>query len=300
MTIIETHSLVKIYKSPFLLRESYGLKGLDLEVNKGDIFGLLGPNGAGKTTAMKILVGLIKPTSGTVKLFGGDNIREARERIGFLPENPEFYQHLSGMELLGLFRRLYGKEVSREYLQEKLKMVGLNNYRNMRISTYSRGMIQRLGFAQALIGEPELLILDEPLSGLDPLGRRELKDLIHKVSDNGVTVLFSSHILSDVEAICDRVGIIIEGRMKKVGYIRDIIDSDIKYIEVEIKGMKDCQSLEEYGTLKIEGDFAYLRITDENLLDIIIEEIMEKNGDIISITPHRKSLEEHFIKTIDV
>lgn len=296
--IIEIKELVKIYSSPFMRKKTYGINGLDLDVLDGEIFGLLGPNGAGKTTTLKIITGLLKPTSGYVKLWGGIDMISAKKKMGFLPENPSFYRHLNGLELLRFYSRLYDKNLRLENLEKTLDLVGLKQERTKRISNYSKGMIQRIGFAQALIGNPDLLILDEPLGGLDPIGRKELKDLIQKVNAGGKTILFSSHILSDVETICDKVGIIIDGKMKKIGYLREILETDIRYTDIEMAGIKDKEWLKEYGKIREEGDIIFLRTLDEEKKDKVIKIITEKGGRIISVVPQRESLEEHFLKTV--
>lgn len=299
MKVIEIKNLVKIYASPFMRKKSIGLNGLNMEVEEGEIFGLLGPNGAGKTTALKIITHLLKPSGGSVTLFGGVGSLEARKRMGFLPENPTFYRHLTGMELLQFYSRLYGKNPTRKELEEKLKVVGLKDSQDRRISGYSKGMLQRIGLIQTLIGDPDLLVLDEPLSGLDPVGRREMKDLIRKVNMEGKTVLFSSHILSDVEAICNRVGIIVDGKMKKVGHIGEILKSEIRYIDIEFEGMEEIDWLNEYGDLKKEGKVIYLRTEDTEKKDKVLKEISRRGGRIISVVPQRQSLEEHFIRTLN-
>lgn len=299
MKVLDIKSLVKIYRSPFLMKKSIGIDGLDLEIEKGEIYGLLGPNGAGKTTTLKIITALLRPTSGEIKLFGNLEPLEARNRLGFLPENPSFYPNLTGEELLRFYAKLYNKNLSKKEAEEKLAMVGLEDNINKRIRAYSKGMIQRIGFAQSLIGDPDFVVLDEPLSGLDPLGRREIKDLIVEVNGKGKTVLFSSHILSDVEAICSRVGIIINRKMKQVGTIKDILGRETKYIEIEFEGVKEPAKLEKYGEIKIEASANFLRIKSEKTRDKVIKEIINKGGKIISVIPLKRTLEEHFIKAIN-
>ena len=299
MKILDIKSLVKIYRSPFLMKKSVGLDGLDMEIREGEIYGLLGPNGAGKTTALKIITGLIRPTSGEIKIFDKSDPLKARERIGFLPENPSFYPHLTGGELLGFYARLYNISLSAEEVEEKMNTVGLKKSLDKRIGGYSKGMIQRIGFAQAIIGNPDFVVLDEPLSGLDPLGRREIKDLIVKINKKGKTVLFSSHILSDVEAICSRVEIIINGRMKQVGSLREILKKDIRYVEIEFKGIKDLKTLNKYGKIKSESGINHLRIEEEKNRDKAINEIIKNKGQILSVIPVKKTLEEHFMRAIN-
>jgi len=299
MKVIEIKDLTKIYSSPFMRRKSIGVNGLNMDVEEGEIFGLLGPNGAGKTTTLKIITGLLKPSSGSVTIFGGIDSISARKRMGFLPENPTFYRHLNGLELLRFYSRLYDKNPKKSELEEILELVGLKNETNKRISSYSKGMIQRIGFAQAIAGDPDLLILDEPLGGLDPIGRRELKDLIQKVTGLGKTILLSSHILTDVEALCDRVGIIIKGKMKKIGHLREILKSDIFYTDIEIENLLEIEWLKGYGRIKKEGEALYLRTSDEEKRDEVIRHISQRGGRIISVVPQRQSLEEHFLRTVN-
>ena len=299
MKILDIKSLVRIYRSPFLMKKSVGLDGLDIEIEKGEIYGLLGPNGAGKTTALKIITGLIRPTSGEINIFGKKDPLKARDRIGFLPENPSFYPHLTGGELLNFYAGLYGKEITENEVYEKLSMVGLDKSMNKRIGGYSKGMVQRIGVVQSIIGDPDFIILDEPLSGLDPVGRREIKDLIVELNKKGKTVLFSSHILSDVEAICSRVGIIINGKMKQVGALRDIMKTDIKYVEIEFEGVKGLKKFDKYGEVKIKNGVSYLRVDNEKKRDKVIEGIIKNKGKILSVAPIRSTLEEHFMKVIN-
>lgn len=296
MKILDVKSLVKIYRSPFLMKKSVGLDGLDMKIKKGEIYGLLGPNGAGKTTALKILTGLIRPTSGEIKIFGKSDPLEARNRIGFLPENPCFYPHLTGAELLQFYAKLYNISLSKDEVKEKIAAVGLVESENKRIAGFSKGMIQRIGFAQSIIGNPDFVVLDEPLSGLDPLGRREIKDLIIEINKQGKTVLFSSHILSDVETICNRVGIIINGKMKQVGSLREMLKSDIRYVEIEFEGIDNVKSFSKYGKMMTEKSVNYLRIENETDRDKVIKEIIKKEGKILSVVPVKSTLEEHFVK----
>ncbi len=299
MNVIEIKDLIKVYASPFIRIKTIGVNGLNLEVEEGEIFGLLGPNGSGKTTTLKIITGLLKPTSGSVRLWGGIDPILARKRMGFLPENPTFYQHLTGIELLRFYSRLYDKNPKTKELVELLELVGLKKVINRRISSYSKGMVQRIGFAQAITGDPNLLIMDEPLSGLDPIGRRELKDLILKLNSSGKTILLSSHILSDVEAICNRVGIIIEGKMKKIGCLRESLESEIRYTDIEIENLQEIEWLKEYGTIRKEGEVIYLRTLDKEKRDRVIRLIPGRGGRIISVVPQRLSLEEHFMRAVN-
>jgi ABC-2 type transport system ATP-binding protein len=222
--VIEINDLYRSFKTHFWQKNTPALKGVTLEIQEGEIFGFLGPNGAGKTTTIKILTGLIKPDSGSVAVFGQPpRSREVRKRIGFLPELPYFYDHLSGFELLDLHVHLINLKSSRDDIHELLSKVGLKDAGSKRIRSYSRGMLQRLGCAVAIMGDPDLLILDEPLSGLDPIGRKEIKDLIFEQKTKKKTVFFSSHILPDVEEICDKIGVIIKGQIVRVSSLTDLL-----------------------------------------------------------------------------
>lgn len=299
MDVVKLKNIVKIYSSPIMRKKNKALDDLSLSVKEGEIFGLLGPNGAGKTTTLKIITQLLKPTSGEVILFNNVDFLEAKKRMGFLPENPYFYQHLTGRELLEFYLRLYGKKVDEEEITGILRMVGLEDKDNQKISSYSKGMVQRIGYAQAIIGDPELIILDEPLSGLDPVGRKELKDITEELNDRGKTILFSSHILSDVEAVCDRVAILLNGKVRRTGTLAEILKTDIKYIDIEATGMKDTGWLEKYGNIKIEGDNIYIRVKNETEKNEVIRETISRDGAILSVSPKRISLEEHFVEAVN-
>src|SRR5579862_2709812 len=225
-TIVRTEQLTKDFLTGFWRpRPHRGLDGLSIEIRSGDVFGLLGPNGAGKSTTLKLLNNLIWPTSGHAEVLGrapGD--LRARQRLGFLPENPSFYDHLTAEELLVYFAGLFGYSSGecRARAAKRLDDVGLGADRRRPLRQYSKGMVQRVGLAQALINDPELVILDEPMSGLDPIGRREVRDLILGLRDQGRTILFSSHILSDAEMLCNRVGIVAKGKLVASGTVSEL------------------------------------------------------------------------------
>jgi len=222
--VINIQDVHRSFKTHFWQKTTPALRGVSLNVEEGQIFGFLGPNGAGKTTTIKIITGLIKPDAGRIAVFGEPPRSLAvRQRIGFLPELPYFYDHLSGFELLDMHAHLIRHQPTRQEILELLFRVGLKDASTKRIRGYSRGMLQRLGVAVALMGDPELLILDEPLSGLDPIGRKEIKDLIFEQKGRKKTVFFSSHILSDVEEICDQIGVIINGQIVRVSGLADLL-----------------------------------------------------------------------------
>jgi ABC-2 type transport system ATP-binding protein len=204
------------------------LRSISLQIQPGEVFGFLGPNGAGKTTTIKIVTGLIRPDTGQAHVFSEPaGTIAAKRKIGFLPESPYFYDHLTGYEFLKIHARLAGVVDVRARIDVLLGMVGLEHARNQRLALYSRGMLQRIGIAQALLGDPQVLILDEPLSGLDPIGRKEIKDIILQEKKKGKTIFFSSHILPDAEAICDRVGIIIKGEIVETGTLSELLKKGI-------------------------------------------------------------------------
>jgi ABC-2 type transport system ATP-binding protein len=224
-TVIEVQGLVKDHYSNFLRRRFRALDGLSLKVFKGETYGLLGPNGAGKTTTQKLLLGLLKPTTGTISVLGREaGNKETLSRIGFLPENPYFYAYLSATEFLDFFAHLFNikKNERRQRIKELLQLVSLSEAGNRPIRKYSKGMMQRLGIAQALLNDPELLFFDEPNSGLDPIGRRDVRRIMLMLKEQGKTVFFNSHALPDVKEICDRVGVLHRGKLAGEGSIKDI------------------------------------------------------------------------------
>ncbi|MFM7449420.1 MAG: ABC transporter ATP-binding protein [Leptolyngbyaceae cyanobacterium] len=239
--VIETADLCKVYRTGFWLNQRVeSLKNCTLQVFQGETFGLLGPNGAGKTTLFKILLGIIRPTRGRGKLLGmplGD--RSVKQRIGYLPENPYFYDYLTGWEILRLTANLFQipASVQQERIPELLDLVGLaqSTARKKQLRQYSKGMLQRIGLAQALINDPELVFLDEPMSGLDPLGRYQIREMIVALKNRGKTVFFNSHILSDVELICDRIALLAGGELICKGSLQDLLKPTDAY-QVKVKG----------------------------------------------------------------
>ncbi|MEI8341269.1 MAG: ABC transporter ATP-binding protein [Verrucomicrobiota bacterium] len=223
---ISIRNLTKIYPVPFRREKVHAVKNLSLEVESGQVYGLLGPNGSGKSTTMKIVLGLVPPTAGTTEIFGRDSTQvDSREDVGFLPENPYFYKFLTGQETIRFFGKLCGLSGSTltDRVDELLKRVGLEDARNRRLGGYSKGMLQRIGLAQALVQNPRLLVLDEPTAGVDPAGSREIRDLILDFKSRGITVLLCSHLLGQVQEICDRIGILHQGTLVREGKLGDLI-----------------------------------------------------------------------------
>ncbi len=224
---VAVHGLTKIFSVPFHpTRGIVAVKDLNLRIEPGEVYGLLGPNGSGKSTTLKIILGLVSPTRGRTEIFGRDSrLVQSRDAVGFLPENPYFQKFLTGKETLRFFGRLCGLRGAklRNRVNELLDLVGLNKARNRRLGTYSKGMLQRIGLAQALIHDPRLVVLDEPTAGVDPAGSRDIRDLIFDLKRRGITVLLSSHLLAQAQEICDRVGILADGVLVREGHLQELI-----------------------------------------------------------------------------
>src|SRR2546427_1861241 len=223
---VAVEGLTKVFPVPFSRQSIVAVRDLNLRVGPGEVYGLLGPNGSGKSTTLKIILGLVSPTHGRTKIFGRDSsLVESREAVGFLPENPYFYRFLTGEETLRFFGklcRMKGSQLNNR-VRELLELVGLTNARDQRVSTYSKGMLQRIGLAEALINEPKLVVLDEPTAGVDPAGSRDIRNLIVDLKQRGITVLLSSHLLTQVQEICDRVGILARGTLAREGRLEELI-----------------------------------------------------------------------------
>lgn len=304
MDDIVIEDLTKSYASGWPGRPPFvALDGLSLTVGRGEIFGFLGPNGAGKTTTLKILMGLVRATSGRAWLFGqpvGDVA--TRRRIGFLPESPYFYDYLNAEEFLRFYGQLagLGQAVISRRVTDLLGLVGLGEARTRQLRKFSKGMLQRIGLAQALIHDPELVILDEPMTGLDPVGRKQVRDLILSLRDRGKTIFFSTHILHDVEMICDRVGIVMRGKLLASGRIDELVQQD-QTQSVEIV----CQHIETDGNTLIhsmstrvlqQGQQCLIVLPKPDAVDAIVGEIRRQGGRLVSVTPHKASLEDLFFQ----
>jgi ABC-2 type transport system ATP-binding protein len=297
--------VTKDFRPGFGLRTKRVLHGITLGVREGEIFGFVGPNGAGKTTTLKILLGLIRPTSGSATILGHD-VRETafRRKIGFLPENPYFHEFLTGREFLRFYARLAGLERSgrERRIDELLGWVGLSHAGGARLRTYSKGMLQRLGIAQALVHDPKVVFLDEPMSGLDPIGRKDIRDLILRLRDEGKTVFMNTHILHDVEMVCDRVAIIVEGRIRWTGRIEEFLaDGAEPQTEVVLAGVSPevAERIEaRFGaTLRGHGDRIEVRVPQKEV-EGVLGVALGADAEVISVTPQRASLETIFLSTV--
>ena len=297
--VVLLDGVTKAFRGHLGFGGTVAVRGLTLRVGGGRIFGLLGPNGAGKTTTLKMIVGLLRPDRGRVLLFGRPPSEpEARARLGFLPENPHFYDYLTGEEFLDFSARLRGLagRERRDRVRATLGRVGLEGRERTPLRKCSKGMVQRLGLAQALLHEPDLLILDEPMSGLDPVGRRDVRDLILAQRAAGRTVLFSSHILQDAEAICDRVAILVRGSLRFEGALEDAVSRRVLWYEVTVTGVAPAILPGE--VVSSSGGEALLRVPDAATLCALIRAVEDGGGRVGSVWPRRDSLEELFLREV--
>ncbi len=299
--VLRIEALHKTFKTGFIPKGKKILNGISLEVKGGEIFGYLGPNGAGKTTTLKCVLGLIFPDQGKIEIFGYSNLSvKAKEKIGFLPENPYFYDYLTAVEFLGFYGdlALVKKEDKQAHIEDLLRLVGLEHAANLQLRKFSRGMLQRIGLAQAMVNDPSLVFLDEPLGGLDPLGRKEIRDVIIRLKEEGKTVFLSSHILQDIEMICDRVAILVEGQIINQGALQDMISEKVSVTEITISGMKteDCKGLGECYSAQ-EGRIL-LKVFEEDKIPNVLQLVQAKKGKIHSLVPRTETLEDLFVGAV--
>jgi ABC-2 type transport system ATP-binding protein len=302
MPAIEILGLEKTYMIGFWRkRPKRALRPLHLTVEQGEIFGFLGPNGAGKTTTLKMLMGLVFPTSGSARILGHDWSDPAiKAQIGFLPEQPYFYDHLTAHELLNYYGQLSGmpSHGRQSRIESTLKRVGLHDIKRLQLRKFSKGMLQRVGIAQAILHDPKLVFLDEPMSGLDPLGRREVRDLIEQLKQEGKTVFFSTHILSDAEALCDRVAILHQGELRGVGAVETLTSAVQGKVEVIWQGTFIPASMRALGAeCHVTGD-RVRAVLPETQQDAAIDALRRERIKLIAITPLRTSLEAYFVEKL--
>ncbi len=299
--VLEVIGLKKTFHIGFFRKRVEAVRGTTFSVRRGEIFGLLGPNGAGKTTTIKSVLGLIFPSEGEIRLFGGADRREAAKRIGYMPENPYVYQYLRPLEFLDLCGRLVGipKSERRDRSDVMIDEVGLRHAVDRPIGKFSKGMMQRIGLAQALLADPELLVLDEPMSGLDPIGRKEVRDLLLEQRERGKTLLFTSHILSDVETLCDRVVIMQRGKITSEGQVHELLESAGRRVEIRLSGatqtLKD--SLGSRGMILDEGDGRLaLRVEGQKTVDEVLRISHAAGARLDAMIPERQTLESLFLE----
>lgn len=298
MHAIEIHGLSKDYPVGFWKKHKrQALKPLDLTVEAGETFGFLGPNGAGKTTTLKLLMGIIFPTAGSATILGASfHDPEIKRKIGFLPEQPYFYDYLSAPELLDYYAQLSGVAAAgrKQRIADLLQRVGLGEVGKLQLRKFSKGMLQRVGIAQAIIHDPEVIFLDEPMSGLDPVGRYEVRELIQGLKDDGKTIFFSTHILSDAEALCDRVAVIHKGELRGVGVVNDLRSPSEK-TEVIWHGAHAVAAVEKYVVeTHVTGDTVRAIIQNPSL-DALLERLRQQQARLVAVTPLHGTLEEYFL-----
>jgi ABC-2 type transport system ATP-binding protein len=302
---IKIAGLEKTYRHPMTLKRKPVLRGLDLEVGVGEVWGFLGLNGAGKTTTIRCLLGLIRPDAGTMTILGGSpDDRQVRRRVGYLPENPSLPDYLSPREVLELMGRLCDmpRPARKRRVEELLAELRLERFAATPLRKLSKGTVQRVGIAQAVLHEPELLILDEPMSGLDPLGRRDVRSLIDRERTAGRTIFFSSHIVPDVEAICDRVGVIDHGRLIKIGRIDELTTVRLQAVEIQVKNAPAevlAALLGPGDTIEPRGTTCRILVHDPERVDQVMFRVLEAGGRIENLERRRERLEDYFIRTAE-
>jgi len=302
---IKTSELSMLYNPGLFAAKKQGLQGLNLEVPQGSIFGYLGQNGAGKTTTIKILMGLQFATAGEAWIMD-ENVRDSRARrnVGFMPENPYFYEYLNAEEALEFYGKLSGMDraARRARAQQLISDFGLGHAQKVQLRNYSKGMRQRLGLAQAVMHKPPLVVLDEPMSGLDPLGRRDVRNVILALRDAGQTVFFSSHILGDVEEICDRVCVLDRGRKVAEGPISSLLTGRVLEVHLAASGIdsKGCAEAAALAMRTWHDGALYHVLVDSEEKAQKVKDLLEKSGGVLRVMqPHKESLEEYFVRVTD-
>jgi ABC-2 type transport system ATP-binding protein len=300
--MLELRALTKHYRNQWTMRRFVVLDALDLTVRAGEVFGLIGPNGAGKTTTFKLVLGLLRPTGGTVLFRGKPLTPAARAAIGFLPEHPYFYDYLTVHEMLTMFGELYGLSgrALRERVDAVIEEVQLGHKRRAALRSLSKGTLQRVGIAQAILNDPQLLILDEPMSGLDPMGRHAMRELIRSRNRAGASVIFSSHILPDAEALCDRVAILTQGRVRELIDLRAVAAVQVYQLTISNVAADTLAALERLaGTAPTRHGTGWgIRVSGSAALGPALDLVRESTGSVDSVVPVHASLEEHFLSHI--
>jgi len=299
--VLKIENLFKSFKVGFIPKKREILKGVSLSVAAGEIFGYLGPNGAGKTTTLKCVLGLIFPDRGKIEIFGHPPLSaKGKEHVGYLPENPYFYDYLTAAEFLDFYARLFGlsKKDKVDKIATLLRLVGMEKARDLQLRKFSRGMLQRVGLAQALINDPALLFFDEPLGGLDPLGRKELRDIIVRLKQEGKTIFLSSHILQDIEMICDRVAIIVGGRVISQGSLQSLISERVLFTEVTLSGIDPADLVDLGEPVSTLGDRILLKVFQEDNIENLMALVHERRGRIHSLVPRTETLEDIFVEMV--
>ncbi len=305
MSEIRARGLGKVFRTGFWMRPVVAVRELDLDVAKGEIFGFIGPNGAGKTTTIKLLTGLILPSAGDAWIREIPVSKpESRTSLGFMPEGTFFHEYLTAREFLDFHASLLRipLEIRRERIPRLLERVGLRDAADRQIRRYSKGMRQRAGLAQALIGDPEIVILDEPMSGLDPLGRKDVRDLILALRDEGKTIFFTSHILQDAEVICDQVAILLGGTVARQGYLDELLGQELSGAELVVEGINEDLYEELARNAEravVQGPRFLFEFADEAEAEKALDRVREASGRVRSLVPKRRSLEDLLVKGVE-
>ena len=299
--VLAVDDLHKTFRVGFMRKRIDAVRGVTFDVKKGETFGLLGPNGAGKTTTIKAVLQLIRADRGAIRVFGQERTRESAERIGYMPENPYVYQYLRAPEFLDLCGRLLGldRATRRRRTDEMLQLVGLVQAVDRPIGRFSKGMLQRVGLAQALLHDPELLILDEPMSGLDPIGRRQVREIIMKERARGKTLIFTSHVLSDVEMLCDRIAIINRGQVVARGTLDELLLPEVRRVRIELEHVAPelKSTLGKRGfALREHEQVVHLTIEGDREVSPLLAEILQAGATVREVEPERETLEDLFMR----
>lgn len=300
--VVRVEHLRKVFVSSWTRKKTVAVDDISFEVRAGEVFGFLGPNGAGKTTTLKMLMGLLHPTAGQATLLGHPaGAQLAKAQVGYLPENPYFYDYLSAREFLHMVGRMYkmsgpAREARVEHLLDR---VGLSMAKTRAMRSYSKGMLQRVGLAQALMSEPALVVLDEPMSGLDPVGRREVRDLIEELRATGHTVVFCTHILADAEQLCDRVAMIVKGKLRQIGTMDEVLGESVH--RVDLQYLLDGELPESARALlgappKKNGKIWMGATENQEQASLFCAQLIGAGGQVVSVVPHRQTLEEVFVR----
>jgi len=300
-TVLDVDGIHKTFRIGFFRKRIEAVRGVSFDVRQGETFGLLGPNGAGKTTSIKAILRLIRPDRGAIKLFGAALSLESMRRIGYLPENPYVYQYLRAPEFLDLCGRLVGLDARARArrTEEMLQLVGLSHATDRPIGRFSKGMMQRVGLAQALLHDPELLILDEPMSGLDPIGRKQVRDIIIEQRKLGKTLIFTSHVLSDVEMLCDRIAIVQRGEVVARGTLDELLRRDVRRVRIQLEDVTPAlkQRLVARGLgLREQERTLHVTIEGDREVNPLLSEILSEGASVIEVEPERETLEELFVR----
>jgi ABC-2 type transport system ATP-binding protein len=300
MSVLSVSELHKTFHVGFFRKRVEAVRGVSFEVQSGETFGLLGPNGAGKTTSIKAILRLVHPDRGEIKLFGQPLSVRTLERVGYSPENPYVYQYLRAPEFLDLCGRLSGMSPSQRArrTEEMLTLVGLSHATDRPIGRFSKGMMQRVGLAQALLHDPELLILDEPMSGLDPIGRKQVREIILGERKRGKTLIFTSHVLSDVEMLCDRIAIINRGQVVARGTLDELLRHEVRRTRIQLSGVSPAlkAKLSERFDVREHEQTLQLTIEGDSGVDPLLRELLSEGASVLEVEPERETLEDLFVR----